>query len=370
MAHIFETEIDNVDKNEWYRIMSLFEDASIFQTWDYDEAIHGGNNISHLVLKKQGSIVAACQTSIFNVKYINIGIAYIRYGPLWKLKGMERDTDVFRSIVHAIIEEYVHKRSLFLRIYPRLFEEHDVVCKRIMLEEKLRPRKERTHNKTIIFNIDSNLEELKKSLDPKWRNKLKKTEGGNIYIKEGYTKEYINLFVQIYKSMVRRKNFIPSRDIVDFLRIQENLPDMYKMMVMISFSDGGPGAGAICSPIGNTGICLFAATNELGMKDHGSHLIQWNLIKRMKEIGCKRYDLHGINKSTNPGTYKFKKGLAGKNGREYEFLGDYDACDLIYKYYILRFADYMINFSRRTSLLNPFVIRIKNYFINKTANKA
>ena len=180
MSHQYETKIDNIDRKEWYQILHLFKDANIFQTWDYDAAIHGENHLSHLVMKKQGSIVAACQVCIFNVKYLNIGIAYIRYGPLWELKGVERNTDIFRYVIHEIIEEYVHKRSLFLRIYPRLFEENDEVCKRIMLEEKLRPRKEQAHNKTIILNIDKNLEEMKKFLDPKWRNKLKKTERNNI----------------------------------------------------------------------------------------------------------------------------------------------------------------------------------------------
>jgi hypothetical protein len=33
------------------------------------------------------------------------------------------------------------------------------------------------------------------------------------------------------------------------------------------------------------------------------------------------YDLHGIDPVRNPGTYSFKKGLAGKKGKEVTFVG-------------------------------------------------
>ena len=35
----------------------------------------------------------------------------------------------------------------------------------------------------------------------------------------------------------------------------------------------------------------------------------------IKEKGLRYYDLNGINPETNPGTYHFKRGLAGKKGR-------------------------------------------------------
>ena len=41
--------------------------------------------------------------------------------------------------------------------------------------------------------------------------------------------------------------------------------------------------------------------------------------------GCTRYDLHGINPKTNEGTFPFKSRLAGVNGREVNFLGEFDA---------------------------------------------
>ena len=36
LAENFTTAIDTVDKNSWYKIISKFDDANIYQTWSYD----------------------------------------------------------------------------------------------------------------------------------------------------------------------------------------------------------------------------------------------------------------------------------------------------------------------------------------------
>ena len=50
-------------------------------------------------------------------------------------------------------------------------------------------------------------------------------------------------------------------------------------------------------------------------------MIQW-----MKEIGIHYYDLGVFNPQRNPGVYHFKLGVAGKNGWEETFLGEYYGC--------------------------------------------
>ena len=68
-------------------------------------------------------------------------------------------------------------------------------------------------------------------------------------------------------------------------------------------------ASIIGSAIGNTGIYLLGASNEIGMKNKGSYLLQWEMIKWLKQKGCQRYDLGGINLDDNPGVYHLKSGI-------------------------------------------------------------
>ena len=84
-------------------------------------------------------------------------------------------------------------------------------------------------------------------------------------------------------------------------------------------------AGAIVSALGDTALFLFGATNDSGMRTSGSYLVQWEILKLLKGNAVRVYDLHGINPETNPGTYHFKRGLAGKHGTEVTFGGQIQA---------------------------------------------
>ena len=53
----------------------------------------GEQNLSRLLVKKHGQVVSACQVRIASVPLLNVGMAYVRYGPLWKLRGRERDPE-------------------------------------------------------------------------------------------------------------------------------------------------------------------------------------------------------------------------------------------------------------------------------------
>jgi hypothetical protein len=59
----------------------------------------------------------------------------------------------------------------------------------------------------------------------------------------------------------------------------------------------------------------------------------------MKERGVKVYNLNGISPEQNPGTYHFKRGLAGRNGRDLHYLGKFDAAPGFFSHKVLRFAD-------------------------------
>ena len=65
--------------------------------------------------------------------------------------------------------------------------------------------------------------------------------------------------------------------------------------------------------------------SEKGMGNKASYFVQWKIIQWLKEAGYHYYDLNGINPARNPGTYHFKAGIAGKAGRDVDFLGHYDS---------------------------------------------
>src|SRR5262245_31191557 len=119
----YSVATDAVDEACWHRILEDFNDANIYQTWAYGEVRGGRGNVSHVVLEKDGEVVAAAQASIVKLPLVAAGIAYVRWGPLWRRRAVEPDVASFRQVIRALRNEYACKRGLVLRLRPALFRE-------------------------------------------------------------------------------------------------------------------------------------------------------------------------------------------------------------------------------------------------------
>lgn len=322
----YSPEIDTVDEETWYRLLREFNDANIYQTWAYGDVRSGRSNISHLVLKERGRVVAIAQCRIVKTPFIGAGIAYVMWGPLWRPQEARADVEVFRQAIRALRNEYVCRRGLLLRIHPILLDDDSPGFLSILGEEGFAREGEKNGSRTIIMDLTPSLDELHKGIRPQKRRELKVAEK-QLEIIEGAEDELFEKFIKIYKQMVTRKKFREPNDINEFREIQRRLPAEFKMKIMLCRSGEGICAGLICSAIGGMALYLFGATSTAGMKSRGSYLLQWKVIVRLKENLVPRYDLHGINPETNPGTYKFKSDLAGDKGRDVRFLGRFESCE-------------------------------------------
>lgn len=323
----YSSEVDTADEETWYRLLRQFDDANIYQTWAYGLVRSGRQNISHLLVKAHGKVVAMAQSRIMKAPVIGAGIAYVMWGPLWRMRDARPDVEVFRQAIRALRNEYACKRRLFLRLYPVLFEDDSPCFLPILEEEGFVRRKEAKRSCTILMDVSPPLGNLRKGLRPHWQRELKVAEKQKLGIVEDSEDDLFALFIEMYKEMVARKQFREPNDIHEFRAIQKKLPLEFKMKILLCRSGDGICAGVVCSAIGGTALYLFGATSTVGMKSRGSYLLQWKLIEWLKENCVSRYDLNGINPETNPGTYKFKSDLAGEKGREARFLGRFESCE-------------------------------------------
>lgn len=351
------SEIDTVDEESWYKIIVGFDDANIYQTWSYGAIRYGEDNISHLILKKNGKIVSAAQVSIIKIPVINMGFAYIRWGPLWKSHNTKINIEAFCQSVRALRNEYVCKRGLVLRLFPILFTYDSHYFSSMLKDEDFICINSLKPDRTLLLDLGLPLEDLRKGFKQKWRNCLNHAEKNDLDIIEGHGDDLFNMFIKIYKEMLDRKKFVEPNDINEFRLIQKNLPDKFKMKIIICLSNGKPSNGIICSAIGSTGIYLFGATNDIGMQNKGSYLLQWKIIEWLKQIKCSYYDLNGINPNKNPGSFRFKSGLSGKNGKDVYFLGRFDSYKNILSPSLVRLADTLRLIYKQTKGFHKNIIR-------------
>lgn len=320
-------EVDVVHEEAWNQLLRQFVDANIYQSWSYGLVRSGRKKISHLVVKADRRVVGIAQCRIETVPWIGTGIAYVIWGPLWRMHNDHKDENLFRQLIRALYLEYVRKRGLLLRISPALFEETDSWALAILNEEGFSRSANGKGSRTIIMDLSPSIDELYAQLQPHWKRELKAAHKLDLEIIAGVGDELFEQFIEIYKEMVARKKFVEPNNIYEFRDIQRGLPADQKMTIMLCRSAEGTCAGLVSSAIGSTAMYLFGATSTIGLKRRGSYLLQWKLIQQLQKSHVRQYDLNGINPEANPGTYKFKTDLASVNGKDLRLLGRFESCE-------------------------------------------
>lgn len=340
LAAGYSCQMDGVDEKSWGEILQEFDDANIYQTWPYAAVIAGKDNASRIILRQNNDIAAIAQARITRLPLVRAGIAYVLWGPLWKRSGRGESLETFRQMVRALRNEFVCRRGLGLRLSPLLFDNDSSGHAAILQEEGFAVPAMETRSRTILMNLTPSLEELYAGMNAHWKRELKAAEKNKLEILAGTDDELFAEFIKIYQEMVSRKRFKEPNDIHQFRSIQRQLPEPLKMKIMLSKHNGEISAGLISSAMGGSAVYLFGATSNSGTKSRGSYFLQWKFIEQLKRRGTKTYDLNGINPAKNPGTYKFKNDLAGKNGVDAYALGKFDSCGSLMSRLCLRYWDY------------------------------
>jgi lipid II:glycine glycyltransferase (peptidoglycan interpeptide bridge formation enzyme) len=221
--------------------------------------------------------------------------------------------------VRALVAEYVDRRRMVLRINPRCLLGDDDRLLQVLSQEGFSELPHEGSRRSLVMELSEPLDHLRTTLDKKWRNCLSKAERSGLTIASGTSLGLFDEFTVVYERMLDRKQFAPTADIQKHRRIQERLPEELRMGIVLARQQDAACAGAIYSALGDTALYLFGATDEVGMRSSASYLVQWTVISELKTRGVRQYDLNGINADTNPGTYHFKKGLAGKGTPEVAF---------------------------------------------------
>jgi lipid II:glycine glycyltransferase (peptidoglycan interpeptide bridge formation enzyme) len=296
------------DKTFWQNSLKEFEDANLYQTWNFATLAQNEKIVKHLAIYVDQNLIGLAQARIRTVPILNRGIAYILNGPIWQKKNQENDIQILSDIFSVLRQKFVINQKLLLRIKPYLFSDKisnlnfidNIGFKNV---EKIR------QYQTLVLYLDRDLDEIRKSFNQKWRNCLNQSERNGLQIVEGNDTELYKDFLKLYSQMIARKKFKEYVDPVKMGEMNNELDDENKLKIFTAFKDKLPIASLVGSAIGNTGIYLLGASNEIGMKNKASYLLQWEMIKWLKQKDCQRYDLGGINLDDNPGGYHFKSGI-------------------------------------------------------------
>lgn len=352
----YQTEIDKIEREEWSEIITEFDDAVLYNTWEYGAIQWGEKDLSHLIIKKDNEVLAAAQARIVKLPFVGAGICYISWGPLWRRRGRVVDTQIFREAVRAIWQEYGCRRGLFVRILPSEIRDNAAEVHSILEAEGYKWEATAPRHHTILIDITPSLEELRRGLKKKWRENLNRGNRSELEVSDGNDLRMFAVFQNLYKEMHRRKGFAEFVSPEKFMAIQKVLPDKLKMRISIAYHNAEPVSGLVWSAIGERGIPIFSATANKGLKLRGSYILRWQMLEMLKKRGCRFFDQGGINPEGNPGSHHFKSGMGGK---KVWHLGEFKACDSILSNALVKTGDHIQINGRRLKLLK------KNSYISK-----
>jgi lipid II:glycine glycyltransferase (peptidoglycan interpeptide bridge formation enzyme) len=324
-------------KTFWHRAMRDFDDANIYQTWNFAALAQKEKIVKHFAIYSNQNVIGLVKVRIRTAPILNRGIAYILNGPVWQKKNQENNIQILSDILDALRKEFVVKQRLLLRIRPYIFSDEIMNFDFVKNLGFKRVEKIKQYH-TLVLYLDKDLDEIRKSFKQKWRNCLNQSERNELEIREGNDQQLYNDFLEIYNHMIARKKFKENVDPYKMGKMHEELENEYKMKIFIAYKDKLPVASLVGSAIGNTGIYLLGASNEIGMKNKASYLLQWEMIKWLKRKGCQRYDLGGINLEDNPGVYHFKSGITDQ---EVYGMGSYEIYNNLLSKILVSFGEFI-----------------------------
>ena len=315
-------QIGTLEQGQWDAIIQAFDDADLCQTWSYGEARWGPRSLDHLVLWRDDQLIGAAQVAILRPPALKTGLAYIKWGPLWRRRGLDHDHGTLRLLVAELHRHYVTNLGLVLRLMPRAYGSTALEIRPLLLQAGLSPAISSPAQQTVRVDLSLPLDALQARLRKSWRARLRKarSQGLNTRVTGGL--EDFPVFERVYGEMRRQKRFVEVSDLPLYPTIQNGLPEPVQLRIVTCWQGDRPLSAHICSTIGDTAISLCGATTPKGRELGASYEMDWSTLAWLKERQFRWYDLGGAG---DPQVTEYKLGLSGRGPGIVDSVGKWEA---------------------------------------------
>jgi Uncharacterized protein involved in methicillin resistance len=230
----------------------------------------------------------------------------INRGPLW-LKGHETEQN-FLDFVAVLKKTYPKNIFRRFRWMPEWAPESGVE----FIESEFGYKKAQQSFETLWLNLSPSLEDLRKSLDRKWRGHLNKSERSNIEVTVDFEGRHLDLFLQNYDLFKSKKQFDGPEGKFFKFEIQSALP-FKDAMILWARIDRMPVAGVVIMKHGTSASYRMSWNSPEGRMAQAHYLLIWKAIEVLKKQGIESFDLGGIlaDHEDTTGFNTFKLGLNG-----------------------------------------------------------
>jgi hypothetical protein len=315
---------DDLLPAEWDKLATEFADATYEQFGAFRGPVWGEGRTRRLAVFRNGRAVALALATVFRLPILGGGLAYVKFGPLWRRKDKAASPEDAATAVAALKDYFVVRNKLALTILPPADLGFGAMMESILAASGFRKTPIDDPERYVVDAMLSEEQQLS-SLSKRWRYNLKQSLKGGLTVTFEDGPEAVETFHALFGEMEARKNYKGEHWAALLTPMKEGrLANAGLQTVLVRAVDGEAVAGAVIGAIGDTAYYLFGATGNRALKLEPGYAMQWSILKWLHDRGIRWYDLGGS--AHEPGLRHFKEGLTGKAGRVALIPGEFHLC--------------------------------------------
>jgi lipid II:glycine glycyltransferase (peptidoglycan interpeptide bridge formation enzyme) len=309
---------NSVSISQWNEYMNLAYSSNFLQAWEYGDAkceLEGWNikRFVYYINEKPVALLQLLQKNILGF----IKISRLNRGPIflnlttesenyYLINTISKFGNIFKLKILFIAPNLPFTGQNFFFLYHSGFLKYS-----------------KTIWKSSLVDLTKKTEEIRKSLDGKWRNILTLSEKNNLQVEYGGQDDLFSWLLNKYsESMIEKRFQGPSVEFLNILnkRIKINSNNSNSLIVFRAIKDSHP-VGGICIILhGSVATYLLGYSTTEGRALNSTYFLLWQSIKYLKDNNFIFFDLGGIDLINTPGVAHFKMGV---NGNYYENIGEF-----------------------------------------------
>jgi lipid II:glycine glycyltransferase (peptidoglycan interpeptide bridge formation enzyme) len=260
---------------------------------------------------------------VATVPLLDAGLAYVKFGPLWRRHDRPADPAVLTAALDAVKRTFASERGLVARVMPPADPDYAAAWTQALAAAGFAPHDVAPDPERYLIDLRLSKDEQLKSLGSKWRANLNKALAQELEIREADLGNGLPEFMALYRSMLARKQFVDHHNV-------KVLPNFAKaaaasgLGVRLFLADhaGRPVAGSIIVGGGDIVFVAFSASDDTALSLRAGYALRWSIIDRLRGTKAGWLDLGGTE--GDAGLRAFKLGNVGKRGRVVRIPGEFD----------------------------------------------
>ncbi len=292
---------DGVDDETWARLVAAAPRCALQQGATYGHVLAArGRAVTRAVFRSGDRVIALAQ--IVERRFFGMArVAALLRGPVWlDATPVER-----LAVLRQLRARWPHWRYRFLLIQPDEPESADLTS----ALRSIGVRRIMTGYSTSWVDLRPDEETLRRRLDGKWRNQLRRGEEARLAIEASEGGKRLEWLLAQDAAQARRRRYRSiGADLVS--ELVAALPRDHAL-TLVAKIDGEPAAGVLLLRHGNAATYQAGWVGEPGRERHAHNVLLWRGLTMLKRRGVAWLDLGGIETTSAAGIAHFKLGLGG-----------------------------------------------------------